>query len=145
MLRLSSDWTLIIKFFIPTVWMVFFGVLVLVILISFRLPLTYQIGMVVCYCFGVLLLAGTLMRLKRVEATDTHLYVTNYFKTYRYTFDSVSRITTFDLILWKLVRLHFREPTSFGRTVSFLRRKHVWEEFSATRLEWEGFGGSTPE
>lgn len=136
MLRLSSDWTLFLRFFFPTVWIVFFGVVSVVILFSFRLSFPFVLGIIAFYLLGVLLLAATLLRLKRVEATDEHLYVTNYFRTFRYAFDSIARISVMDFIILKVVVLHFRERTSFGRKVAFIRRKGVWEEFLLNRDEW---------
>lgn len=128
MLRISSDWTLFYKFFLPTVWAVFFGVIVFVAWFYVRVPLPFRVGFLVFYLVGVLLLSSTLLRLKRVECTDEHLYVTNYFKTYRYTYDSIEKVSAVDFIIFKVVALRFKAKTAFGKRVHFLRRRKVWEE-----------------
>ena len=129
MTRISSDWTLFYKIFLPNVWIVFFGVVVGFVLFSFKPHLPFLIGTLLFYLGGIGVLYITLMTLKRVEGTDEHLYITNYFKTFRYTFESIDRIRTFDLIILKIVTLYFFENTSFGKRVIFIRRKAVWEEY----------------
>jgi len=129
MTRLSSNWTIFYKFFIPIVWIVFFGVIIVGGLINFNFTSKILVLSIIALYLGfVALWAFTAMRLKRVECTDEHFYITNYFRTYRYTFDSLSRVKQTDLIVMKIVRLIFKEKSSFGKNVFFLRRKHVWEE-----------------
>jgi len=129
MTRLSSDWTLFYKIFFPNVWIVFFGATIGIFIFSVHIPLSLLAGVVILYLSVVAVLWFTLMRLKRVEGTDGHLYVTNYFKTYRYTLDSIRKITALDALLFKVVVLHFHDKTSFGRRVPFIRRKVVWDEY----------------
>ena len=131
MVRLSSDWTLFYKIFLPTVWISFFGVVMVVLIVSFKPGILLLSGALVFYLGGILLLYLTLLRLKRVEGSNEHLYVTNYFKTFRYTFDSIGKIRAMDMFIFKVVQLHFKEKTSFGRRVYFLRRRGVWEEYLA--------------
>ena len=129
MTRLSSDWTLFYKIFFPNVWIVFFGVAIGIIVFSVRLPFWLLFGVVALYAGVVAVLWFSLMRLMRVEGTEEHLFITNYFKTYRYTLDSVRTITGFDALLFKVVVLHFHEKTSFGSRVAFIRRRDVWNEY----------------
>lgn len=129
MIRISSDWTLFYKFFLPVVWIVFFGIVIGVLLITIKPAAAIVLGGIFFYLGGVTFLYFTLLRLKRVEGDDSHLYVTNYFKTFRYTFDSIAKITTADLLIFKIVTLHFAEKTSFGRRIYFIRRRRVWEEY----------------
>lgn len=129
MIRLSSDWTLFYKFFLPTVWIVFFGITTGVLLFTLRPALPFVLGAVLCYSACVAFLYFTILQLKRVEGTAEHMYVTNYFKTYRYTLDSIAKITSSDFLIFKVVTLHFAESTSFGRRIHFIRRRTVWEEY----------------
>ena len=137
--RVSSSSTLFLKIFLPTVWIVFFGAFTLFIIFgagrNFPDIPGIRIGAVLFYAAGLLLLYFTLLRLKRVEMDDDHVYVTNYFKTYRYTFQSVTRIQEIDMLLLTLVILTLAEKGAFGRKIAFVRRKKVWNEFIASHPE----------
>lgn len=130
MIRVSSDWTLFFRFFLPTVWIVFFGVIIGVVFFTMHIPSWKWIaGILGFYIAGILLLIFTLLSLKRVECSEDYFYITNYFKTYRYTYDSLHAIRTFDILLFKIIVLIFHEPSSFGRRIFFLARRNVWDEW----------------
>lgn len=132
--RVSSSFTIFLKIFIPTVWIIFFGAFTLFILLTGRgagiiaLP-GVKIGAVIFYALGFLLLWTTIMDLKRVELADDHFFVTNYFKTYRYTYDSLSRINEIDLLVLTVVVFTFVEKSSFGKKISFMSRGKVWKDY----------------
>ncbi len=129
MVRISSDLTLFFKIFLPTAWIAFFGVATGVFLFSFRSVLFVQAGALLFYLGGIALLYFTLIPLKRVEGSSEHLYVTNYFKTFRYTFESVRKVKAVDLFFVKVIVLHFKDKSSFGKKIFFIRRKTIWEEY----------------
>lgn len=135
MVRISSDWTLFYKFFLPTVWTVFFGVFLVVAWFFVPMPFVFRIGFLVFYLIGLLLMWMTFFRLKRVECTDEHLYVTNYFKTYRYTYDSLAKVTATDFGIFKVIGIRFNGVSAFGKKIYFLRRRRVWEEYCAVHPE----------
>ena len=128
MTRVSSDWTLFLKLFLPTVWIVFFGVVEVVLIFNRMLPPVLIAGTMVCYVIGLLVLYATLLRLKRVECTEEHLYVTNYFRTYRYTYDSIASTRKTSLGIADLVKITFNARTTFGKSIYFVKRPKVWEE-----------------
>ncbi len=138
MIRVSSDWTLFYRFFLPIVWIVFFGVMITAAAIDLRIPLLILAAIVICYLAGVLLLLLTFLRLKRVECEDTYFYVTNYFRTYRYTYDSVARMRKLDFVIFAIIVLRFKDRTSFGRRIYFMRRRQVWDEQVALHPELLG-------
>ena len=128
MTRVSSDWTLFLKLFLPTVWIVFFGIVELVMIFYQMLP-PLLIGVsIISYAIGVLVLYATILRLKRVECAEDYLYVTNYFKTYRYSYDSIASTRKTHLLIAQIVTIRFKERTSFGRRIYFIKRQNVWEE-----------------
>ncbi|MDX1479275.1 MAG: hypothetical protein R3301_16280, partial [Saprospiraceae bacterium] len=107
-LRVSSYWTLMMKIFIPTAWIVFFGALTVFTTVlngmgHFRLPLPIKALIIGLYILGILLLYLSFQRLKRVEMAQDHFFVTNYFKTYRYTYDSLKGINELDLLVAQVV------------------------------------------
>lgn len=129
--RLSSNATLLLKFFIPVFWIVFFGAITLAALLYQydyvgNTPAVYfKGGMVFFYVTGVLLFAFTLLRLKRVEADAGFLYVTNYFKTARYPFHSVAHLRLSRFLFLQLATVHFRESGIFGKRIFFLASRHL--------------------
>jgi hypothetical protein len=128
MTRVSSDWTLFLRLFIPTVWIVFFGVVEIVVIYYHMGPPAFLIGPVICYFIGVALLYFTLMRLKRVECSPDYLYVTNYFKTFRYSYESIASTASTNFLIVAIVSIRFKERTTFGKKIYFLKRRKVWEE-----------------
>ena len=61
----------------------------------------------------------TFVRLMRVETDATNIYVSNYFSTVRYPFESVLRIEDGGFLLWRVVRIHLYEKGVFGKTITF--------------------------
>lgn len=139
--RVSSSTTLIFNLFIPTVWIVFFGSFVLLIIImggNFS-PVFYgilpRVILLLCYLVFLFFIARTLLRLKRVELTPDHFYVTNYFKTFRYQYEDLKRITEIDFLIMRFIVFRFKEKSSFGRRIFFIKRGRVWREFIETYPE----------
>lgn len=65
-------------------------------------------------------LQRTLLRLKRVDADDTHIYVTNYWTTVRYPWHDVERIEEKKRLSRRVVNFRLRAPGKFGQVISFL-------------------------
>jgi hypothetical protein len=134
-LRVSTNWTLFLKIFLPTFWIVFFGSLTFFVVVlngGGALSSHFLLKAVTLFTFILFLLAlyFSLIQLKRVEVAEDHFYVTNYFKTYRYSYDSIKSINETDLFITKLVSIRFVQKSSFGRKVRFLSRAQVWDEFT---------------
>ncbi len=131
--RVSSSWTLFYKIFFPTGWIVFFGAFAVFLLFdgfgSVYLPMALRIGYIVFFVAGLVTLWFTLMSFKRVEMDEDCFYVTNYFKTYKYSYDSIASINELDFIIMKVVVLRFVERSSFGRKIFFVARRSVWGNF----------------
>jgi hypothetical protein len=68
------------------------------------------------------------MRLKRVECSADFLYVTNYFKTFRYSYDSIASTGVTQFVICEIVSVRFKERTAFGKKIYFVKRRKVWEE-----------------
>jgi hypothetical protein len=65
---------------------------------------------------------------KWVGMTDTHLYVSNFFKNFKYTYESIASFEETNMLLFTKVTLHFHQPGKFGKSVSFIR-SHYWKYF----------------
>mgnify|MGYP001218417059 CR=1 FL=1 len=135
MQRISSNTTLFLKIFIPTFWIVFFGIFTAAVWFLDTpyfgpVPaLTMKVGLTLFFLLGSGLLYLTIIQLKRVEVDEAHLYASNYFKTYRYPFDSIEKISERDLWLIHLVRIRLKAPGHFGRTLTFLLDEPMFRDF----------------
>lgn len=135
--RISSSLTLFFKVFIPTVWAVFFGsFMILIFLMGADLSPVFagyvpKLIYVILFAVFFLLLRFTIMRLKRIELTEEAFYVTNYFKTFRYTYDSLDKVSEMDFILMKILVFRFKTTSTFGKKVFCIKRSSVWKEFNS--------------
>lgn len=145
MQRLSTNLTLFYKFFIPVFWIVFFGALTIACMAyEFdyvgNIPAgTFRIGVLVFYFSGLLMFAFTLLRLKRVEASDEFLYVTNYFKAARYPLHNVKYLSEYRFLWLQLVSIHFNTPGQFGKRASFVASRQQYHDF------WETYPDLRPQ
>lgn len=135
MQRISSNATLFLKVFIPTFWIVFFGIFTIAV---WRLdntgfgPVpaqTLKIGLTAFFLIGSGLLYFSLMQLKRIEMDDLYVYASNYFKTYRYPFHNIEKITERDMGVFHLVSIYLKTPGNFGKKLRFLLDEPMFRDF----------------
>jgi hypothetical protein len=69
-----------------------------------------------------------LLRLKRVEVDDQFVYVSNYFRSYRYPWEDIDRLGKQDFIVLQFIHIRLKAPGSFGRTMTFLSSKRRTQE-----------------
>ena len=136
--RVSTNATLIMRIAIPVMWISFFGAFTFLVLItnSDEVPMMqsiyFKLGLLSFFLIGILFIRLTFFRLKRVDMAKDHFVVTNYLKTYKYTFDSLQDIDELNFMLFKVVKLTLREKGSFGKHLYFLPSKRLWNEFIQT-------------
>lgn len=135
MQRVSTNLTLFYKFFLPIFWIVFFGSMTIAALVYDKafygeIPgVPFRIGIVIFFLSGVAMFGFTLMRLKRVEMSDEHLYVTNYFKHLRYPYGDIEKISESEFLIFKLVTIHLKASGTFGKKFTFLASRNRYAEF----------------
>ncbi len=116
-------------------WIVFFGAFTIAVLSSGigKSPLfgnwTFKLGVLLFFLIGVTLQYFTIFQLKRVELDQDYVYVTNYFKSYRYNFESVEKITQQDFGIFKIGRIHLKSAGSFGSKITFMQSRQKFEDF----------------
>lgn len=131
--RVSSNLTLGLKIFLPTVWVVFFGTFTLAFLFSGSTPgginpWTFRILWTIGFLLIFLLIRQTLWKLKRVEIDDNFVYITDYFKTARYPFHNIKKIQSFSMgFMWVGV-IHFKVPGIFGPRSFFIQKRSAFLE-----------------
>lgn len=126
--RISTSMTLFFRLFVPISWIVFFGAFTIGLLVTSNLPavldnLYFRIGIILFYLAGLVFLYFTILRLKRVEIDRDFVYVTDYFKTYRYPFHNIASIHEINLYLFLLCTIRFKEKGSFGNKIHFLESR----------------------
>jgi len=131
----SSRWTFFLKLAFPFLWAIFMGGVTIIILLSTLQqvqkpfdPLTAKllVGSFYLSTLGIFYLL--FLRIKWVGMTPTHLYVSNFFRSYKYTYDSVERFEETNILLYKRITIHFHDKTKFGKTIFFIR-SHYFRYF----------------
>lgn len=125
---LSSNKTLMWRVFVPVFGTVFFSVLTLAYTLTTDdeaytpfVPALWAKMLVATLLLGWLyFVRRTLWRLHRVDADDTHLYVTNYWTTVRYPWGDVLRMEEKHPLGRRVVNIHLRAAGRFGQKISFL-------------------------
>lgn len=135
MQRVSTNFTLFFKLFIPTFWAVFFGMFTLFALfynqseILLLQNIGFKIGLVVFYLLFFTIVYFTLFQLTRVEMGDEDYSVSDYFNTYRLIYEDIDQVTETHLFSWILVRVHLKGKSSLGKKISFLADKNLYNTF----------------
>lgn len=132
--QLSSNMTLFWRVFVPVFGTVFFASFLLVVVLTNEeeLYLNYPALWLRLAAAGLLLgwawfVWRTLWRLKRLDADDAFLYVTNYWITVRYPWTDVARFEETRRMGRRVMRLWLLGPGRFGQKISFLPGSHFHE------------------
>ncbi len=125
-----------LKLFIPIFWIVFFGAFVVAAYTanSIEAPQiansTFRLQSTIFVLVGIVFFALTFFRLKRVDADDKYIYISNYFKTYRYPIDTIEKIVVYNHLVLKAAHLRFKGKSSFGKKVIFIPFMENLKEFA---------------
>lgn len=136
MQRLSSNATLFLKIFLPVFWTT---VIVLCNLVLWLGPQHYFGGLPLeslRWAFVLLLITGAttfwllFWPLKRVEANEEYVYVSNYFKTARYRWDQdIAAFTEHSFLFLRFAVLQMKGRGTFGSSVRFVVSRKLLEDF----------------
>ncbi len=133
--RVSSNMTIILKLFLPTVWIVFFLSFTVAVWLADEAnygtmsPQDLRMILPVFLLVGIALLYWSVMRLKRIEMDATHLYATNYIKTYRYSYDSIEKIREKDFLFLRTVHIYLKQKGNFGKKMTFIASRFHLQDF----------------
>jgi hypothetical protein len=131
--RLSSNATLFWKIFVPVFYMSFVGLFILAVTVLNDELTTFssiwiKLLMVIIYLIFITLMYFTIMDLKRVEATELDMYVSNYFKTYKYPKSAIENVSSKNFGIFNIITLTMKEKTSMGKKIRFIADKKVIAE-----------------
>lgn len=134
---LSSNMTLFWRVFVPVFGTVFFTGLLLATWLTDEeeLYLSYsvlwiRVPIALIWLAWALLVWKKLWPLRRVDADDAYLFVTNYWTTLRYLWADVERIEERRHWGRLVVHLHLKAPGRWGNVIHFLPGSHyrAWME-----------------
>ncbi len=137
MMRVSSNFTLFFKLFIPTVWIVFFTLFTGALFLAdpqqlpFLTSPVFKFPFLVGYILFFALLRYTLMPLKRVEMGPDYYYVSNYFATYKLSYEDIASIRIYPLGRLQMMILDLKGKSSLGSKISFLASRQLFAIFCA--------------
>lgn len=140
LIMLSSNKTLFWRIFVPFFGTVFLTGLMLAFLLidesDLYLPIPVlwaRILVVVLWAAWLFFVLRTIWRLKRVDADDSHIYVTNYWVTVRYPWQDIERFEEKKRLGRRVVNFKLRAAGRFGDVISFLPGSSFeeWKERNA--------------
>jgi hypothetical protein len=141
--RVSSNLTVFFKFFLPTVWIVFFGTFTAAIFmtdntqLAFLTTPVFRYSFLGAYLFFMAMIYFSVFQLKRVEMGADHFIVSNYFKTYRLRYDDIESVSIIPFFRLSIISFRLRAKSSFGKKITFLASTFLWKNFLSTHPESE--------
>ncbi|MEL6987571.1 MAG: hypothetical protein AAGK97_07040 [Bacteroidota bacterium] len=133
MTRVSSSLTIVLKIFLPLFWIVFFACFAVGTLFSKDIPLlsmtSFKIGVVAFLVIGILFFWLTTFKLQRVEMGNEKFYVTNYFKHFQYTYDSIEKIKQNNWLLFNTITIVLKQKGQLGKKITFLESSKRFQNF----------------
>jgi hypothetical protein len=134
--RLSSNTTLFLKIFLPVFWTT---IVLMMTLVSWFAPDHYFGGLPIeslRYAFLLVLVAGSatflllFWPLKRVESDGEYIYVSNYFKTARYSWEQdVEGFYQQRHVFYRQSVIELNGVGTFGRKIRFMASKRLLADF----------------
>jgi hypothetical protein len=124
-----------LRIFIPTFWLVFFGLFTIAAWVvspesaGMLGRLDFRLGVTSFFLTGAAMLYFTLLKLKRVEMDAEQVFATNYFKSVRYPWSNVDRIVRQPFLVFHIMYIHLKKPGYFGSRIVFLASRSRWKLF----------------
>lgn len=135
MQRVSSQLTIVMRIVLPTIW--FASILSIIVLLGFAVngkaglfgnPYIW-IGLVLILGSGIAFIKLLLLRFYRVDMDPRFVYVSNYFKTYKYPFTALESITNSTVLPGRVFCIHLKSEGTFGKNIYFLASQILWQDF----------------
>ena len=141
MQRVSSQLTIVLRIALPTAW------LTLIISITILLGWTVRgtarmfahpfiwISLLIILGSGFAFIKFLLWRLYRIDFDDRFLYISNYFKTYKYELTDIESITDSKILPGRVFCIHLKSKGSFGKNIYFLASQALWKDYVETHQQ----------
>jgi len=121
--------TLILTLFLPTISLVFLGLIAIASIFSedymgpFPALAISRFIFLIVFVIYFLFLYFTILQLKRVELSHKQLIASNYFKTYAYEYKDIEGLRLINLLFIKLWIVKLKYKGKFGRRIPFILNK----------------------
>jgi hypothetical protein len=133
--RVSSQLTIVLRIVIPTVW--FTSIVATLVMLTWAVRGRAGLFSNPYIWLSILFVVGTgfafirfvLWRLYRIDMDSEHLYVSNYFKTYKYPYSEVLAIRDAGIMKERIYRITLKSKGSFGQNLYFVASKVLWLDF----------------
>jgi hypothetical protein len=144
MQRISSQLTIVLRVMLPTAW------LTLIISITILLGWTIRgkagllanpfiwIGLLLILGSGFVIIKFLLWRLYRIDMDDRYLYISNYFKTYKYELTDIDSIRDSKILPGRIFCIRLKSKGSFGKNIYFLASQVLWKDYVETHPKQMG-------
>ncbi len=60
---------------------------------------------------------------------ERNLYVSDYFKTFKYPFTDIESITDSKVLPGRIYKITLKSKGTFGKEISFLASRKLWDDF----------------
>ncbi len=141
MQRVSSQLTIALRIALPTAWMTL--ILSITILLGWTVrgkagllanPIIW-ISLLLILGTGFILIKFILWRLYRIDMDDRYIYVSNYFKTFKYELEDINIITESKILPGRVYCIRLKSKGSFGKNIYFLASQVLWKDYIDTHPE----------
>lgn len=141
MQRVSSQLTIVLRIALPTAWLTL--ILSITILLGWTVRGTARlfahpfiwISLLIILGSGFAFIKLVLWRLYRVDMDDRFLYLSNYFKTYKYELTDIESITDSKVLPGRVFCIHLKSKGSFGKNIYFLASQALWKDYVETHQQ----------
>ena len=126
MRQLSSNWTMVFRIFIPTLWLAFFGTFLISVLLSDKTSVgavsltSLKVGLTLFVALFAFIFWKTVFRLKRIDADGSFFYITNFFNAVSYPHVDIEKIELSKGIAFTFGTLVLKGSGRFGSRILFL-------------------------
>ncbi len=133
--RVSSQLTIALRIALPTIWLT--TILSLIILLSWSVRGKAQILTNPFVLLGLVLILGTgyvfiryiLWRVYRIDMDEKFVYISNYFRTFKYPFSDIESIRDSRFLPGRVFCITLKSKGSFGKEIYFLASQKLWKDF----------------
>lgn len=133
--RVSSQLTIFIRIALPTIWLATVVSLFVLLTIAvrgkaqvFSNPIVWGTTIFILGS-GFAFIKFILWKLYRVDMDSRNIYVSNYFKTYKYPWTDVESISEGSFLPGRIYKVTFKAKGSFGQHIHFLASRVLWDDF----------------
>jgi hypothetical protein len=144
--QLSSNITLFWRIFLPIFGTIFLGAFTLAVwlledepyTILYMPPTIGRIVLTLLFLLWLYLSWRYFSKVRRIDASESHVYVSNYWNTASYPWEDIVHVHTFKKIGVSVAQFKLAGKGRFGDTISFLPGKHFLEWMETHQKTFEG-------